>query len=732
MHNSCQLLVLKKIRLFLAWKYQFLQKIIIIKLSIRYASGGVKKGMKTIAVISDSTYKSNRLSKVGETIKKNILEVFSETIIVNNYFIDRLSKGDVINEDLIVVMAGSRAIKVKNYVVHPDNIIVVKRTFLKSSVNPLYRIPDGTDVLVVNDDIETVLDSISSLYHIGIKHVNLIPFEAEKDYHYINYVVSPSEPELIPDYIENVYDIGSRVIDIPTMLLIMSTLHIHDKKTQKNLYNYYQEIFSPNEGITENYNNLLTQTEELDHLLDLSHDGILLTNKEGKILVYNKIFRQIFDIHGDIAGKYLQDILKNVKLEKYYNEDYHDDLVFFKEKTINLEKRNIIHFNQEIRMYFCFQEVTYIKKLEQNLSQKLRQKGHIARYSFNDIIRSSKRMDIIIEKAKKIAKTDLTVLITGESGTGKEILAQAIHNASERNNQPFIPINSAALPDNLIESELFGYASGSFTGALKGGKKGLFEQANNGTIFLDEIGDMPKHLQSKLLRVLQERQITPVGSDRIIDIDVRIIAASHKNPIEMINSGSFRTDLFYRLNVFPLELPALRNRLGAIPLLLQSFTNNKFTFTKDCIEYLMKYNWPGNIRELHNIAQYIATIEERSVVDKSSLPYYLLSREHTASPIIPVYRDEMFILEQKADVKTALAVLNIIQFLNEINKTAGRKHILELLEKKDKIIQESYLRRILTILNQTELIITKKGRSGSYLTKKAYQLITESKQQDAL
>jgi len=688
--------------------------------------------MKTIAVISDSAHKSNRPSKVGETIKKNILEVFSETIIVNNYFIDSLDKSFVIDEDLIVVMAGSRAIKVKNYVTHPDNIIVAKRTFLKSSLYPLYSIPEGADVLVVNDDIETVLDSISSLYHIGIKHVNLIPFEAEKDYHHINYVVSPSEPELVPDYIENVYDVGSRVIDIPTMLLIISTLHIRDKQTQKKLYTYYQEIFSPNEGITENYNNLLTQTEELDHLLDLSHDGILLTDTEGKILIYNKTFRQIFDISGDIAGKYLHDILKNVKLEKYYNEDFHDDLVYFKGKTINLEKKNIIHFNQEIRMYFCFQEVTYIKKLEQNLSQKLRQKGHIARYSFNDIIRSSERMEIIIDKAKKIAKTDLTVLITGESGTGKEVLAQAIHNASERHNQPFIPINSAALPDNLVESELFGYASGSFTGALKGGKKGLFEQANNGTIFLDEIGDMPKHLQSKLLRVLQERQITPVGSEQIIDIDVRIIAASHKNPIEMIESGSFRKDLFYRLNVFPLELPALRNRLSVIPLLLQSFTNNKFTFSEDCIEYLMGYNWPGNIRELYNTAQYIATIEERSVVDKSSLPYYLMVRKPSINSNISVHNDELLKLEQKADLKTALAVLKAIQLLNEIDKTAGRKHILELLKQKEQILKENYLRKILTILNQTELIITKKGRSGSYLTKKAYQLIAQSNQQDVL
>jgi hypothetical protein len=182
-------------------------------------------------------------------------------------------------------MAGSRAIKVKNFVSNHDKIIVARRTFSKHGIYQLFSIPEGTDVLVVNDNIETVLDSISSLYHIGVKHVNLIPFIPEKDYHHINHAVSPSEPKLVPNYIKHVYDVGSRVIDIPTMLLIISMLQINDKQTQQKLYNYNQKIFSPNEGIIQNYTNLLTRTEEMDQLLDLSHDGILLTDRNGKILI---------------------------------------------------------------------------------------------------------------------------------------------------------------------------------------------------------------------------------------------------------------------------------------------------------------------------------------------------------------------------------------------------------------------------------------------------------------
>jgi len=681
--------------------------------------------MKTIAVVSDSAFRGERPSLVGEIIKKNILDVFSENVTVENYYIDQLDQSDYISEDLILVMAGSRAIKVRDHVVNHKNIIVAERTFSKSGIYQLFSIPEGTDILVVNDNIETVLDSISSLYHIGIKHVNLIPFEEEKEYQNIEYAITPSEPELIPININNIYDVGCRVLDIPTMLLIINILKIDDKDTQQNLYNYYQRLFSPNEGIIENYDNLLTRTEILDQLLDQSHDGILLTDTEGEILIFNKMFKQIFNVSGDIKGKKIEHILTDTNLEKCYNSDLYDDLVFFKKKIINMEKRNIVYFNYEKRMYFSFQEVTYIKKLEQDLTRKLRLKGQIARYSFKDIIGISQRMKIIIDKAKKAAKSDLTILLTGESGTGKEVMAQAIHNASPRKNQPFIAINSAALSDSLIESELFGYEKGSFTGALKEGKKGLFERGNNGTIFLDEIGDMPNHLQSKILRVLQERQITPIGSDRIIDIDIRVIAATHKDPVEMIESGSFRKDLFYRLNVFPIKLPALRDRPEDIPVLLQFFTENRFSFSGECMSNLVHYSWPGNIRELINITQYISTIAENKIIDIDSLPYYLETYLNSSKPLenIQKFKKEQFILEQKTDFQMALTVLETVGSLNQIKKTAGRKHIDEVLKSNNIQMQESLLRKIMETLNLIDFIFTKKGRGGSFITEKGIDFL---------
>jgi sigma-54 dependent transcriptional regulator, acetoin dehydrogenase operon transcriptional activator AcoR len=685
---------------------------------------GETERMRRIAVVTDSQFRGSRPSMVGEIIRDNLLSVFAHRAQITCRYIDRLKSGDVIDDDLVMVMAGSRIVKIRGYVSRLDAVIVAKRTFSRSSVLQLFSIPKGSDVLVVNDDIETVLDSISSLYHIGLKHVNLIPFEAGKEYRSIEYALSPSEPELIPEHIPHRYDVGSRVVDIPTMLLVSSMLQINDRKTQQNLYRYYQEILSPNEGVIENYNTLLTRTEELDLVLDLSHEGIVLTDPEGKLIICNRQFRELFETGGGERGKFLHEIISAVEPAKWYGRDECDDLITVGRRIISVEKKDVLHFNQEKRMYFSFQEVTHIKKLEQNLSRKLRQKGQTARYTFSDIVFSSREMGTIIAKAEKIARTDLTVLITGESGTGKEILAQAIHNASNRRSQPFIAVNSAAIPDNLIESELFGYASGSFTGALKEGKKGLFERANNGTVFLDEIGDMPGYLQSKLLRVLQERQISPVGSDSIIDIDIRVIAATHKSPMEMIHSGLFRKDLFYRLNVFPLELPALRDRREDILLLLQEFTGRRFSVSPEAQELLLSYDWPGNIRELHNIGQYIATVQEGGFIGLESLPYYLVKQYlHRRSDSTSVlgeedvpFSGERTLLEQKVGLERALSVLNAVHLLNGMGRTAGRKHVLAYLAGRGEQLTEGRLKTVFSALQQAGFISARRGRGGSVVT----------------
>ncbi len=253
-------------------------------------------------------------------------------------------------------------------------------------------------------------------------------------------------------------------------------------------------------------------------------------------------------------------------------------------------------------------------------------------YSFHNIVAKSEQMRHIFNIIEKVADYKTTVLITGESGTGKELIAKALHYNSIRKKGPFVPVNCGGIPDNLLESELFGHSRGAFTDA-KRAKKGLFEEAHGGTMFLDELGDLPLSLQVKLLRVLQEEEIRPLGENRVIKVDVRIVAATSKDLVTEVKKGRFREDLYYRVNVLPIRLPPLRERKGDIPLLVDHFVKKYNTrlgtlikgVTRDAMNILLTYSWPGNVRELENVLERAMVLAEGSMIDKADLPSGLLS-----------------------------------------------------------------------------------------------------------
>ncbi|TGE37791.1 sigma-54-dependent transcriptional regulator [Desulfosporosinus fructosivorans] len=280
-------------------------------------------------------------------------------------------------------------------------------------------------------------------------------------------------------------------------------------------------------------------------------------------------------------------------------------------------------------------DISEIHRLSEELERAKRLIRHLeAKYTFSDIVGESESIKATIEQAVRAAVTPATVLLRGESGTGKELFAHAIHRSSERQKGQFIRVNCAALADSLLESELFGYVEGAFTGAKRGGKVGLFEEANGGTIFLDEIGEISQNLQSKLLRVLQEREIVKVGDNRSFNVDVRVIAATNANLEEALRAGRFREDLYYRLNVIPIIIPPLRQRRDDIPLFVhhligsfnQDYGRGVERVTDDALQILMGYHWPGNVRELENILGR-AIINMRigeTVVEKHHLPILTL------------------------------------------------------------------------------------------------------------
>lgn len=262
------------------------------------------------------------------------------------------------------------------------------------------------------------------------------------------------------------------------------------------------------------------------------------------------------------------------------------------------------------------------------------------KYDFQNIVAKSKKMQHVLEQVSHIAKTDSTVYIYGESGTGKELIAKAIYLASERKDKPFVAINCAAIPETLLESELFGFEKGAFTGAIRD-SKGLFARAHQGTIFLDEIGDMPLSIQAKLLRVLQEQQFYPVGGEKPIKVDVRIIVATNKDLEAEVKNGSFREDLFYRIHVIPIKLPSLREKKEDIPILVEDFLkkfNQKIKknikgLTSSAIKKLMLYDWPGNVRELENTIEYAVALTQQDVISEDII---LPAKDLPAEPLKPL------------------------------------------------------------------------------------------------
>ena len=368
------------------------------------------------------------------------------------------------------------------------------------------------------------------------------------------------------------------------------------------------------------------EKKKLETLLNSMEKAIVSVDVDGNIERYNHKFKNIFNVKKDIIGQNVFKIL-GLNPENAYQpikEDMSYSFHYNKNKT-NLKgiyTVSKITLNNTLKGYV----IDFIENKDAIRNYNKITKGY--EITLENIIGKTEIIEEIKREALVAAKTTSTVLITGESGTGKELFARAIHNHSKRVENSFIAINCAAIPDNLLESELFGYEEGAFTGAIKGGKLGKFELANNGTIFLDEIGDMSLHLQSKLLRVLQEKELNKIGSRSDVYIDVRVIAATNKNLEQMVREGGFREDLYYRLNVIPLQLPSLKERKDDIPLLvdymIKEYSNklekNVYHIEDKAMQIMCNYDWPGNIRELQNIIEYSINMSSEDIISVNLLP----------------------------------------------------------------------------------------------------------------
>lgn len=345
-------------------------------------------------------------------------------------------------------------------------------------------------------------------------------------------------------------------------------------------------------------------------VINASEEGILFINGDREIETCNPAAERILNLKAvDVLGKNVDEVADEQLVSFLHEKEIYTSRGNFTRKNINVTFEPVLVEEKRIGTVITCREISKIQKLENKIRRELHLKGLVAKYSFHDIIHRSKKMDDVIQLATEYSRTDSTVLIIGESGTGKELFAQSIHNASKRKDGPFVAVNCAALPESILESELFGYAEGAFTGANRGGRQGLFELAHGGTIFLDEIGEIPSHIQTRLLRVLQEKVVMRIGGDRVTPVDIRIIAATNRKLWDLVKEEKFRLDLYFRLSVLHLEIPPLFQRREDIPLLVNSLMKKQGAASvfEDLPEQLRNfftsYHWPGNIRQLENIVE---------------------------------------------------------------------------------------------------------------------------------
>jgi transcriptional regulator with PAS, ATPase and Fis domain len=356
------------------------------------------------------------------------------------------------------------------------------------------------------------------------------------------------------------------------------------------------------------YNRYIEHVNHLQSVINFACDGMLVTDSAGRIVTLNSKAREIFEAYERVEGRPLAEISEYLQTI----EENQENLTSIRGRQLVVKKTPLKAVEgKSWGALVTLKDVSEVQRLDQEIRAKNKAKGLLARFTIDDIIGTSPAVTRLKQRIRHYAKSSSAVLITGESGTGKEMVAQSMHNLSSRREGPFVAINCACLPETLLESELFGYEQGAFTGAEKKGKAGLFELAQQGTIFLDEIGEMPFPLQAKLLRVLQEKEVRRLGSDRNIPIEVRVFASTNRDLVDDVRQGAFRQDLFFRLNVLNLEIPPLRERKEDIAILANRFIDKFNLETEKTVPHLSelqrchleKNEWNGNIRELENVIE---------------------------------------------------------------------------------------------------------------------------------
>lgn len=682
--------------------------------------------MKKIAVVALDPL-------AGASYTKEVRDLFGEYAEVVGYSVrDGSAAGVLPRADLFAIStdAYGSAEEEARHVPIDSQIMSIEVTFYWETLKKLFEIPQGTKVLFVNVTSNMAREAITQLSSLGVNHLQFIPYYPgavlEEP---VDIAVTPGESRFVPPSVKTVIDCDHRPCSYGMMVEIALRLGLEYLPETESFMNYAKVVASNHYSFDLMYAKSRRQESQMHILAESLDEGLIGVNETGDIFVCNKKACQIARISEELTmGKKGEEVFPYIPFYQVLREKkaVPEKIIRLFGTDISLAVVPVVRKENCIGAFAMLQKFNEQESRQNALRRQMMQKGHYARYTLDDVIGISTAITETKNILRKMAATDSPVLLMGETGTGKELMAHALHQASRRADGPFIAINVAAMPENLLESELFGYEEGAFTGAKKGGRPGLFEFAHQGTLFLDEVEGMSLSMQVKLLRVLQEGEIMRVGGGSIIRVDVRIVAATNESLEEKIQDGSFRKDLYYRLNALTVEIPPLRKRGDDIFLLLDYFMRKMggdFTLSEGVKAFLRRHPWPGNIRELQNAVEYFNYLA-KPVIGLSDLPPTMTrfvddgSDDGEGEVNDNAADDKEADMDYQAAVDKKQFVLNQLALAWKEGKKAGREKILEAAKKDHISMTQKQVRVLLDELAKEGLIQVGRGRGGSKITEK--------------
>ena len=669
----------------------------------------------------------------GASYTKEVRDLFGEYAEVVGYSVrDGSAAGVLPRADLFAIStdAYGSAEEEARHVPIDSQIMSIEVTFYWETLKKLFEIPQGTKVLFVNVTSNMAREAITQLSSLGVNHLQFIPYYPgavlEEP---VDIAVTPGESRFVPPSVKTVIDCDHRPCSYGMMVEIALRLGLEYLPETESFMNYAKVVASNHYSFDLMYAKSRRQESQMHILAESLDEGLIGVNETGDIFVCNKKACQIARISEELTmGKKGEEVFPYIPFYQVLREKkaVPEKIIRLFGTDISLAVVPVVRKENCIGAFAMLQKFNEQESRQNALRRQMMQKGHYARYTLDDVIGISTAITETKNILRKMAATDSPVLLMGETGTGKELMAHALHQASRRADGPFIAINVAAMPENLLESELFGYEEGAFTGAKKGGRPGLFEFAHQGTLFLDEVEGMSLSMQVKLLRVLQEGEIMRVGGGSIIRVDVRIVAATNESLEEKIQDGSFRKDLYYRLNALTVEIPPLRKRGDDIFLLLDYFMRKMggdFTLSEGVKTFLRRHPWPGDIRELQNAVEYFNYLA-KPVIGLSDLPPTMTRFVDDGSDDGEGEVNDNAADDKEADMAYQAAVdkkqfvLNQLALAWKEGKTAGREKILEAAKKDHISMTQKQVRDLLDELAKEGLIQVGRGRGGSKITEK--------------